>query len=365
MAGAGGTITYLHRDLLSPRLFTDASGADVGEQGTYPYGESWYNNSSTSNWVFTSYERDPESGDDYALARSYSSNLGRFQSPDPVEGDPGNPQTWNRYAYVGNDPINITDPSGQNWVSDLMYGLSGLFAVTSVGLGELADAYAGGVVVAPAGAVYSSSQFLSFSAGGVSAGALGSASTGFGIASAVSAYGGLAAQVASAWSGFDWGGNNSSQGQGPSVHWPAPNPQPMAELQTDMTGQSTTLYTTDNKGVLTTNQIETRNDVMWYSSPGADAPYRTHNIRGVSNRHAGDPSYGPAGAFIDTGDPRGRAIHGGGNSTKIHDPFAPRQGWASTTGCTRGQNEDVIGLGNGITRFQQANPSVAIPYFRF
>ncbi|MBA3912845.1 MAG: hypothetical protein H0X25_03075 [Acidobacteriales bacterium] len=33
-------------------------------------------------------------------------------------------------------------------------------------------------------------------------------------------------------------------------------------------------------------------------------------------------------------------------------------------GCTRGQNEDVINLGNSITQFQQSNPGVVIPYVR-
>lgn len=118
IAGVGGTITYSHRDHLSPRLYTDSSGALTGEQGTYPFGEGWYSSGASSNWVFTTYQREQalgDSGDDYALARYYSSNLGRFQSPDPMTGRQGNPQSWNRYAYVGNDPINITDPSGRHW----------------------------------------------------------------------------------------------------------------------------------------------------------------------------------------------------------------------------------------------------------
>jgi hypothetical protein len=53
--GTGGTIVYQQRDHLSPRMYTDANGNDVGEQGTYPFGEAWYSNSTTSNWVYTSY----------------------------------------------------------------------------------------------------------------------------------------------------------------------------------------------------------------------------------------------------------------------------------------------------------------------
>ncbi|MGH9962251.1 MAG: RHS repeat-associated core domain-containing protein, partial [Pyrinomonadaceae bacterium] len=63
---------------------------------------------------FTSYERDSETGLDFAQARYYANMQGRFASVDPLmaSASAGNPQTWNRYAYVGNDPLNATDPSG-------------------------------------------------------------------------------------------------------------------------------------------------------------------------------------------------------------------------------------------------------------
>jgi RHS repeat-associated protein len=63
------------------------------------------------------YERDNESGLDFAQARYYNYKLGRFNSVDPVmaSADIINPQTWNRYAYVGNNPVNITDPTGLIW----------------------------------------------------------------------------------------------------------------------------------------------------------------------------------------------------------------------------------------------------------
>ncbi|MGH7775708.1 MAG: RHS repeat-associated core domain-containing protein [Candidatus Dormibacterales bacterium] len=47
--------------------------------------------------------------------REYSSIQGRWLSPDPAglaAVNPANPQTWNAYAYVGNQPLSATDPTG-------------------------------------------------------------------------------------------------------------------------------------------------------------------------------------------------------------------------------------------------------------
>jgi RHS repeat-associated protein len=67
----------------------------------------------------TGKERDAESGNDYFGARYYSSAMGRFMSPDwsaKIEPVPysklDNPQTLNLYAYVGNNPLSRTDPTG-------------------------------------------------------------------------------------------------------------------------------------------------------------------------------------------------------------------------------------------------------------
>src|SRR5207302_8864572 len=61
---------------------------------------------------FTGYERDGETGLDYAFARYYNDRLGRFMSGDPLGGDPSDPQTLNLYTYVRNNQINLVDPSG-------------------------------------------------------------------------------------------------------------------------------------------------------------------------------------------------------------------------------------------------------------
>ncbi len=50
----------------------------------------------------------------YARNRWYDSVGGRFTTPDPYGGSANltNLNSWNRYAYVGGDPVNFTDPSG-------------------------------------------------------------------------------------------------------------------------------------------------------------------------------------------------------------------------------------------------------------
>jgi RHS repeat-associated protein len=79
-----------------------------------PYGEEHTTQATTcpQNYKFTGYERDNETQLDYAFARYYNSHLGRFMSTDPMGGDLTDPQSLNRYAYVGNSAVNFTDPSG-------------------------------------------------------------------------------------------------------------------------------------------------------------------------------------------------------------------------------------------------------------
>lgn len=67
----------------------------------------------------TAKERDSETGLDYFLARYYASTMGRFLSPDPSMESVllRNPQTWNRYTYVLNNPLGLIDPDGELWVA--------------------------------------------------------------------------------------------------------------------------------------------------------------------------------------------------------------------------------------------------------
>jgi hypothetical protein len=91
--------------------------------------------------LFTSKERDSETGLDYFESRYYSSAQGRFTSPDEFKGgfldafsgqaafqpgplpyaDISDPQTLNKYAYVRNNPLRYTDPNG-HCIEDLCIG---------------------------------------------------------------------------------------------------------------------------------------------------------------------------------------------------------------------------------------------------
>ncbi len=109
----GGATRYHHHDHLSIRLTTDSSGISIGQQGHFPFGETWYTSGTTTKFMFTTYERDSESGNDYAVYRSYVNRFGRFPNPDPLRSSPAEePRAWNRYSYVFDDPVNGSDPSG-------------------------------------------------------------------------------------------------------------------------------------------------------------------------------------------------------------------------------------------------------------
>ena len=55
----------------------------------------------------------------YMNARYYLPEVGRFISADTIVPDPGNPQSYNRYSYVNNNPVNNTDPTG-HWLESAL-----------------------------------------------------------------------------------------------------------------------------------------------------------------------------------------------------------------------------------------------------
>jgi RHS repeat-associated protein len=109
------TTNYYHGDHLgSSRLTTSVNGYPVWSAAYLPFGQEWNPQPAVDHYKFTGKERDSESGLDNFGARYDSSQYGRFMSPDPdnAGADPSNPQSWNMYSYVQNNPLNAIDPNG-------------------------------------------------------------------------------------------------------------------------------------------------------------------------------------------------------------------------------------------------------------
>lgn len=114
---------YLSYDHLgSPRIITDSLGNTLSLRDFLPFGEDLtigrteaqgYTQTNI-NQKFTGKERDNETDLDYFHARYLNTTHGRFTSADPLlsSGTLSDPQTWNRYSYVINNPLKFIDPYG-------------------------------------------------------------------------------------------------------------------------------------------------------------------------------------------------------------------------------------------------------------
>jgi RHS repeat-associated protein len=117
---------YITTDNLgSTRLVTNGAGQVIARHDYLPFGDEIYGlggrtsaqgfvQPDTTSQRFTGYEHDSETGLDFAQARYYGNGLGRFTGVDPLleSAKPNLPQSWNRFVYCLNNPLNLADPSG-------------------------------------------------------------------------------------------------------------------------------------------------------------------------------------------------------------------------------------------------------------
>ena len=155
-----GTPSYLHHDQLdSTRLITDQNGNLAGSFTYNPYGTlSASTGTATTPMGYAGQYTDAETGLQFLRARYYDPATGQFLTQDPLESVSGAP-----YIYAGDDPTNVTDPSGLLCLGGVCLGfhpVAGLegganfFAgmanefVATVSLGELhiAAPFCGGVL---------------------------------------------------------------------------------------------------------------------------------------------------------------------------------------------------------------------------
>lgn len=103
---------YLFSDHLGSTVVTRYQLGNVYRNGYYPFGEDRYTTTYTP-YQFTGQRKEAAIGLYDYHARFYDPAIGRFVSPDTIVPGPGSPQSWDRYAYVNNNPVRYSDPSGR------------------------------------------------------------------------------------------------------------------------------------------------------------------------------------------------------------------------------------------------------------
>ena len=145
---------YSYKDALgSVVLITDAL-ANIKQQTAF---NAWGERVSTSDWqtllpasgfmpVYQQFTTQGYTGQDMLDAvglihyggRIYDARLGRFMQADPIVQDALDLQAYNRYAYVRNNPLTLTDPSGFSWLSKAWRGAKRAFHQVSRWVGYAA-----------------------------------------------------------------------------------------------------------------------------------------------------------------------------------------------------------------------------------
>ncbi len=115
--------SYFHHDHLgSIAAVSNAAGVVVERMAYDPWGKRRFSNGTndrldalygvSTDRGYTMHEHLDEMGIIHMNGRVYDPLNGRFMSSDPIIQEPGNLQSYNRYAYVFNNPLLFTDPSG-------------------------------------------------------------------------------------------------------------------------------------------------------------------------------------------------------------------------------------------------------------
>jgi len=138
--------------------------------------------------LFTGQRFDSSSGLYYYNARYYDPHLGRFIQPDTLVPDPLNPQAWNRFSYVYNNPASYVDPGGHDGI---------LVAALIFGGAFLIGAGAGGYYAYHQGYGFESWQLYAYAGMGGLAGVAGAA-TGMWIEAALLPVGATVLEAAAA-----------------------------------------------------------------------------------------------------------------------------------------------------------------------
>jgi RHS repeat-associated protein len=115
---AVGIFFYTHDHLGSIRESTDTAGSVLTRFDYDPYGRRSPLVNTEIDFGFTGHFHENRPALSMTLYRVYDPSIGRWLSRDPLVNAEVS-QGSNLYAYVGNNPINLTDPYGRDWLNKL------------------------------------------------------------------------------------------------------------------------------------------------------------------------------------------------------------------------------------------------------
>jgi RHS repeat-associated protein len=119
-------VSYVLADHLGSTVgMLDDNGALVSGSKTsyWPFGAVRSGGSALGDKLYTGQQKESDDGlglYDYG-ARFYSTVLGRFAAVDPIVGSASDPQSWNGYSYVRNNPMSYVDPMGMDPAYDWVH----------------------------------------------------------------------------------------------------------------------------------------------------------------------------------------------------------------------------------------------------
>ena len=110
---------YLTDQVDSVKVVVDKEGTTLNKFEYYPYGESWITEGEgNNNPKYNSQELDRETSFYFYNARHYDPEICRFVTADSVVDGNYSANGWNRYMYVGGNPIGYKDPTGHDYTTN-------------------------------------------------------------------------------------------------------------------------------------------------------------------------------------------------------------------------------------------------------